>query len=133
MVIANHPEVAVKTGTSNDLRDNLTVGFNQNYLVAVWVGNNDNSPMAKIASGITGAAPIWNRIMTALTFDKPAQDWQVPEGLVKANICPYTGTLPCEGCPKKAEWFTKETVPTKYCSPDWFKPTPAPSPQPQIL
>lgn len=66
LVIPNHPEVAVKTGTSNDLRDNLTIGFNKKYLVAVWVGNNDNSSMARIASGITGAAPIWNEIMSRL-------------------------------------------------------------------
>jgi 1A family penicillin-binding protein len=148
LTIANHPEVAVKTGTSNDMRDNLTVGFNQNYLVAVWVGNNDNSPMARIASGITGAAPIWNKIMTNL-LEKPPQEWPqglpwggkmenywpVPENLTKISICPYTATLPCEGCPVKSEWFIKGTEPTKYCSPEWFTPTPSPSaqPQPQIL
>ena len=54
LVIPNHPEVAVKTGTSNDLKDNLTIGFNKDYLVAVWVGNNDGSSMSRIASGITG-------------------------------------------------------------------------------
>ena len=56
LVIPNHPEVAVKTGTSNNLKDNLTIGFNQDYLVAVWVGNNDGSSMSRVASGITGAA-----------------------------------------------------------------------------
>lgn len=109
LVVQNHPEVAVKTGTSNDLRDNLTLGFNQNYLVATWVGNNDNSPMSRIASGITGAAPIWNKIISALLTDKPSIDWKVPEGLVKVN------------CLGKGEWFIQDKVPATYC-----KPTPTP-------
>lgn len=121
LVIANHSEVAVKTGTSNDLRDNLTVGFNQKYLVAVWVGNNDNSPMARIASGITGAAPIFNKIMSALLASEENQEWKVPEGLVQAPICSLTGTLTCQGCPTKTEWFLQETVPTASCNPEYIK------------
>ena len=57
--------VAVKTGTTDDKRDNWTLGYTPSYLVAVWVGNNDNTPMnPAITSGVTGAAPIWNQIMT---------------------------------------------------------------------
>jgi membrane carboxypeptidase/penicillin-binding protein PbpC len=120
MVIPNHPEVAVKTGTSNDLRDNLTVGYNQNYLVAVWVGNNDNSPMARIASGVTGATPIWNKIMTGLLANEENHEWQVPEKLVRTSICPFTGTLACTGCSSKSEWFLEENKPSSACNPEWF-------------
>lgn len=116
LVIPNHKEVAVKTGTSNDLRDNLTVGFNQEYLVAVWVGNNDNSPMARVASGVTGASPIFNKIMSALLAQKPNDDWPVPPGLVQIPVCTLTNTLPCEGCPTKVEWFLEENQPTKTCN-----------------
>ncbi len=116
LVIKNHPEVAVKTGTSNDLKDNLTVGFTKDYLVAVWVGNNDNTPMSRIASGVTGAAPIWNKIMSYLLENKQTYNWDVPEKMVKVKICSYTGTLPCEGCPSKEEWFKESEVPTKHCS-----------------
>ena len=115
LVIANHPEVAVKTGTSNDLKDNLTVGFNQDFLVAVWVGNNDASPMSYIASGITGAAPIFNKIMTNLLKDQKTIDWEEPSGLVKISVCSLTGTLPCTGCPSTTEYFLEETKPTKAC------------------
>lgn len=96
LVIPNHPEVAVKTGTSNDLKDNLTIGFNQNYLVAVWVGNNDGSPMSRIASGITGAAPIWNKIMQSLLIDQPSNNWIPPEGLIYKD------------CYSRKEWFLEE-------------------------
>lgn len=61
-------QVAVKTGTTNSLRDNWTLGYTQNRVVGVWVGNNDNTPMSAIASGVTGASPIWNQLMR-LTLD----------------------------------------------------------------
>ncbi|OGM31124.1 penicillin-binding protein 1C [Candidatus Woesebacteria bacterium RIFCSPHIGHO2_01_FULL_44_10] len=116
LVIPNHPEVAVKTGTSNNLRDNLTVGFNQDYVVAVWVGNNDNSPMARIASGITGASPIWNKIMSALLTNIQSREWETPEKLTKTAVCTLTESLPCSGCPVREEWFLEGTQPTAHCS-----------------
>lgn len=104
LVIPGHPEVSVKTGTSNDLRDNLTVGFNQDYLVAVWVGNNDNSPMSRVASGVTGASPIWNSIMTKLLKDTPSKPWSAPQGLVQLALCGG-----------KKEWFIDGTAPKFAC------------------
>jgi penicillin-binding protein 1C len=75
--------VAVKTGTTNNLRDNWCIGWTPSYLVAVWVGNNDNSPMSKVASGISGATPIWNRIMSNLLLNKENENWQEPEGIIE--------------------------------------------------
>lgn len=118
LVIPNHNEVAVKTGTSNDLRDNLTLGFSQDYLVAVWVGNNDNSPMARVASGVTGASPIFNKIMTALLAEKPNHDWPIPQGIIQMPVCTMTGTLPCKGCPTRTEWFLEDDKPNFSCSPE---------------
>lgn len=130
LVVKNHPEVAVKTGTSNDLRDNWTVGYNQNFLVATWVGNNDNSPMSRIASGVTGASPIWNKIMSSVLNAEPSIDWKTPDGVSKVNICSVTGTLPCNGCPTRQEWFLDESKPTKACTPEQIQkivnPTPIP-------
>ena len=96
LVIPKHPEVAVKTGTSNDLKDNLTIGFNSDYLVAVWVGNNDGSSMSRIASGITGAAPIWNKIMRSLLANEPSVNWIAPDGLIYKD------------CYSRKEWFLEE-------------------------
>ena len=59
-------KVAVKTGTSNNLRDNWTIGYTPNFLVGVWVGNNDNTPMSQVASGVTGASPIWAKTINYL-------------------------------------------------------------------
>ena len=119
--IPNHKEVAVKTGTTQNLRDNWAIGYTQNYVVAAWVGNNDNTPMAYVASGITGASPIWNKIMSNLLEGKPNHSWEEPEGLVKTSICSITGTLPCEGCPTRTEYFLPGTEPKYQCKPEDFQ------------
>ncbi|MCX6816670.1 MAG: transglycosylase domain-containing protein [Candidatus Beckwithbacteria bacterium] len=114
-------QVAVKTGTTNDKRDNWTIGYTTNYLVATWVGNNDNTPMSQVASGITGASPIWNKIFTAILQNQPAHQFTPPANLIKANICTITGQLTCEGCPTKTEYFIPGTEPKQACSPDQIK------------
>lgn len=76
--------VSVKTGTTDNKRDNWTIGFTPNILVATWVGNNDNSPMnPALASGITGAAPMWNKIISNFLDDIPASLSAVPSDVIK--------------------------------------------------
>ena len=109
-------QVAVKTGTTNDKRDNWTIGFTDDFLVASWVGNNDNSPMAAVASGITGATPIWHELMTQALKDQPASQFTPPPSVVTASICPLTGTLGCSGCPNYTEFFVPGSQPQNHCS-----------------
>jgi membrane peptidoglycan carboxypeptidase len=108
--------VSVKTGTTDSKRDNWTIGYTPSYLTAVWVGNNDNSPMNPyLTSGITGAAPIWNQIMVELLKNKNDEPMQVPSDVV---------SLPCYG---RIEYFVKGTQPAGGC-PRLPSPTPQPSP-----
>ena len=80
-------EVAVKTGTTNNLRDNWTIGYTSDRVVSAWVGNNDNSPMSYVASGITGASPIWNKIMrTQLSAEKP-HVFPRPDNIISLKSC----------------------------------------------
>ncbi|OGH05157.1 MAG: hypothetical protein A2W22_05805 [Candidatus Levybacteria bacterium RBG_16_35_11] len=86
----NIPNVSVKTGTSDNKRDNWTIGYTSQRLVAVWVGNNDNSPMnPNLASGITGAAPIWNQIMTKELANLPKQNQKIPENIIAKRCTGY--------------------------------------------
>lgn len=76
--------VGVKTGTSDDKRDNWTFGYTPEYVVGAWVGNNNNSPMdPKLTSGITGAAPIWHEIMANLLIDRPDITFVRPQGIAE--------------------------------------------------
>lgn len=111
-------KVAVKTGTSNDLKDNWAIGFTPNFLVATWVGNNDNTPMSQIASGVTGASPIWAKIFNHILETNPEpKTINPPENLVKVPVCILTGTLTCAGCPTRIDYFTKGSEPKTACDP----------------
>lgn len=104
--------VAVKTGTTNDKRDNWTVGYTKGVTVGVWVGNNDNSPMnSKIASGVTGASPIWSKIMTSLLGKYPNGIMEVPDDVTSLQIDAFLGGLPKDGYPQRSEYFIKGTEP----------------------
>jgi membrane peptidoglycan carboxypeptidase len=106
--------VSVKTGTSDNKRDNWTIGYTPSYLVAAWVGNNDNSPMSQtLASGITGAAPIWNRIMTMLLEKKADEKPTQPSNVIQKQ------------CLGRNEYFIKGTENLVNCA---YTPTPSPTP-----
>ncbi len=110
------PNIAVKTGTTNSLRDNWTVGWSQDFLVHTWVGNNDNSPMSGVVSGITGAAPIWRDIVdTMLEMGYQAPDWVMPSGVEQLTVDAISGYPEHDGFATKQEYFVKNT---SYALPD---------------
>ncbi|MBW4561298.1 MAG: penicillin-binding protein 1C [Mojavia pulchra JT2-VF2] len=88
---------AVKTGTSSNFRDTWTVGFTTDYTVATWVGNFNGEPMRQV-SGVTGAAPLWNRIMLHLHEHQEPVSFAPPTGLVQLPICAISGLKPTSDC-----------------------------------
>ncbi|MDP4030659.1 MAG: PBP1A family penicillin-binding protein [Patescibacteria group bacterium] len=113
LVIPGHA-VSVKTGTTDDLRDNWTIGFTPSFLVATWVGNNDNQPMSPyLVSGISGAAPIWHKIMVETLKDQPDEWPTKPENVVGLEVCSLTGfrPRPDEPCATRFEYFIKGSEP----------------------
>lgn len=114
LVIPGH-KVSVKTGTTDNKRDNWTNGFTPEYVVSTWVGNNDNSPMSPtLASGITGAAPIWNRIITLLIGNKPDTKQSIPQDVI---------SIPCNG---RMEYFIRGTEKNAPCR-TYLTSTPQPT------
>lgn len=103
--------IAVKTGTTDDKRDNWTIGWTPSILVATWVGNNDNSEMGNVASGVTGAAPIWRRIILEALKGKLNEDFEQPQNVTYVTIDALGGGLPVGGQPTRAEYFIKGTEP----------------------
>ena len=108
--IQNH-QVAVKTGTTNDKRDNWTVGWNPRFVIGVWVGNNDNSPMKEVASGVSGAAPIWRSIILTAINRYGSEDFVRPSGIVTAEIDSFSGFRAHDGFSSRTEYFIKGTEP----------------------
>lgn len=112
-------KVAVKTGTTDMKKDNWTIGYTPEFVVTVWVGNNDNTPMNQyLASGITGAAPIWNRVMTYLLTKYESSWYEKPYDIVEKQC--YFG---------KKEYFIRGTDARVSCSVGIMNATPSPTPQ----
>lgn len=128
-------QAAVKTGTTEDYRDALTVGYTPSLVVGVWVGNNDNSPMDSIA-GSSGAAPIWRTIMERMLAGTPVERFRQPTGVLTTQVCRENG-LRAEVATSSAysEFFLPGTLPRRTCtegSPTPFvteTPTPTQSPE----
>jgi membrane carboxypeptidase/penicillin-binding protein len=119
LAIKGHPEVSVKTGTTNDYRDAWTIGFTPSSLVAVWVGNNDNSQMTYGTAGSVGAAPAWNQIMSYLLKDKK-QEWVLkPEGVIGSHVCALSGKAPnpAAPCDTRFEYFIEGALPAEMDTP----------------
>lgn len=115
---------AVKTGTTNDYRDNWTIGYTPDIAVGVWVGNADYTAMNN-TTGLTGAAPIWANFMQAaiqqLTGNNPT-GFTRPASVVDKVICAVSGTEPSEWCPsQRSEVFAFDQGPLTKDNDLWQK------------
>ena len=120
---------AVKTGTTNDYRDNWAVGYTPDLVTAVWVGNNDHSPMVNV-DGVTGAAPIWKDYMEMAHDGLPVKEFPVPPGVVFAKVCSSDGGLVDQNDPNGVtEVFLTEAQETRRCGSGSTTPQ---TPQPTI-
>jgi penicillin-binding protein 1C len=105
--------IAVKTGTTNDKKDNWAIGWSQNFMVGVWVGNNDATAMKQVASGISGASPIWRNIVNAMIKEGyKVPDWTVPEGVEKVKVDNVSGYPEHDGYASHEEYIIKGTLPS---------------------
>lgn len=103
--------IAVKTGTTNSMKDNWTIGWSQDVIVGTWVGNNDSTAMSYVASGITGASPIWRRtIFAALDLGYQAPAWQMPENVEKVELDAISGYRKHDNFPSKFDYVIKGSL-----------------------
>ncbi|GAB4505279.1 MAG: PBP1A family penicillin-binding protein [Anaerolineales bacterium] len=105
---------AAKTGTTNDFRDNWTLGYTPDLAVGVWVGNADYTPMLN-TSGLRGAAPIWSQFMQVavpyVSAGNPTP-FTRPAGIVDEVICAISGTRPSNWCKEqRSEIFAADQPP----------------------
>jgi penicillin-binding protein 1C len=122
--ILNFPfPAASKTGTTNDFRDNLTVGYTNNLVVGVWVGNADNSAMIN-TSGLTGAAPIYAEFLTFATERRSGGSpgpFPRPANIIERVICSISGAEPSRFCPNQRSEFFAGDQPPRPASDDLWK------------
>lgn len=117
---------AVKTGTTNDIRDLSTYGFlpkpnnpdQPAISVGVWMGNSNHKPPSTGNAEVfaaDGPGMVWRAFMRDYMDGKPTAIFQPPDkGLVEKTIDAYSGGLPGEWTQKwTQEWFIEGTQPTK--------------------
>jgi len=104
--------IAAKTGTTSDFKDAWTVGYSKSIATAVWVGNNNATPMKKGADGSVIAAPMFHNFMNKVVstdepFDKPA-------GITDVAVDKMSNKLPSESSPETVtDIFASWQVPTE--------------------
>jgi penicillin-binding protein 1C len=117
-------QAAAKTGTTNDFRDNWTIGYTPDLVVGTWVGNADYTPMEG-TSGLTGAAPIWASFMETaiqqMTGNNPTP-FIKPSGVIESVVCTISGTEPSQWCPSlRNEYFAADQPPVSKGYDLWQK------------
>jgi penicillin-binding protein 1A len=106
---------AGKTGTTNDLRDALYIGFTPELITGVWVGYDDRKSVGKGETGSRAASPIWLYFMSEALKDQPVKDFIAPEEIVFAKIDAKTGLLASTYSEKTVfQSFKKDTEPKEY-------------------
>ncbi|TGK26248.1 carboxypeptidase [Leptospira yasudae] len=114
-------EVAGKTGTTNDNRDNWFVGVKPGLSMAIWLGYDDPSyGLGSSALGGTVAAPLWGTIAkifeAAEDSDDAKRKYPISEHAVTATVCEESGHLPGPSCKHtRKELFKSGTVPSEVC------------------
>ena len=105
---------AGKTGTTSNSYDLWFCGMTPYYTASVWFGYDSN-----VTINTNNHKVMWRDIMdkiAVLEGQSTETDWQVPDGLIKTNVCKITGLAPVGGCPTSYDWCDEDHVPKKMCT-----------------
>ena len=97
-----------KTGTTDDNKDKWFMGFTPHYCAGVWFGYDK----PKTVVGGNPSITIWKNIMTKIHEDLDDEQFDVPDGIVKAKVCPYTGLYESDGA---SSVYANKKLLTGYC------------------
>jgi penicillin-binding protein 1A len=104
--------VAGKTGTTNEFKDALFIGFSPSITTGVWVGQDTLTTIGKGETGAKAALPIWIEFMQRALLDRPIQYFDIPDDVVKVSIDPSNGLLASDNAPNAVKaLFKKGTEP----------------------
>ncbi len=104
--------VAGKTGTSNEYKDALFVGFSPRIIAGVWVGQDRGVSLGKKETGARAALPIWIDFMKVALQEEPHLYFDIPDDVNLIRIDPLTGLPQLDDSkPSVAALFKKGTEP----------------------
>ena len=107
--------VAGKTGTTDEFKDALFIGFSPSISTGVWVGNDDFTTLGDMETGAKAALPIWIEFMKKALADKPYQYFDIPDDVVQIRMDATTGFLVRENSHRGVKaLFKKGTEPKRF-------------------
>ena len=107
--------IAGKTGTTNEYKDALFIGFSPSITTGVWVGQDTFTTIGKGETGARAALPIWIEFMKRALHNRPIRYFDIPDDVVKVRIDPITGLLAADNAPNAVNaLFKKGTEPKSY-------------------
>ena len=98
-----------KTGTTDKNMDKWFIGYTPHYCAGVWFGY--DKPKA-VNTGTNPSITVWKNIMTKIHDGLEPETFDVPKGIVKAKVCPYTGMY--ESYSAQTEYANDKFL-TGYC------------------
>jgi penicillin-binding protein 1A len=107
--------IAGKTGTTDEFKDALFIGFSPSITTGVWVGQDTFTTIGKGETGARAALPIWTEFMQKALLNRPVHYFDIPDDVVKERIDPWTGLLAPNDAPNAVEaLFKKGTEPKSF-------------------
>ncbi len=100
--------LAGKTGTTNENTDAWFIGFTSNYVIGVYVGMDNPSPLGKFETGSKTALPIFEKFIKKAVKKSEARPFKVSDGITMMVVDPITG--------QKANLTSKNTIMEAYKS-----------------
>ena len=111
-----HFPVAGKTGTTDEFKDAWFVGFTNNVVAGVWVGEDQPASIGREAYGARYALPIWTDFIKAAARTRGADAFDPPDGLHEVQLCKVSYLRPVETCPVYTEYFKDgDQIPSRLC------------------
>lgn len=112
--------LSVKTGTSNNWKDNWVIGYTREFTLGIWTGNFSGEPTNQL-SGASGAGPLFQQALRLIHYSLKGSSlplWEeIPENILSVTVCPLSGMIPSEACPRSEDIrVLKTTRPQKKCT-----------------
>lgn len=116
-MVLHRPDIAGKTGTTNDQQDAWFSGFTPDVATTTWVGFDKPHPLGEYETGAKAALPMWIEFMRTALKGLPVKPLRQPPGLVTVRIDPETGLLASADNPQAIfETFRVDNVPKRHAS-----------------
>jgi penicillin-binding protein 1A len=101
--------LAGKTGTTTDSKDLTFVGYTPYYVASIWYGYDRYDSTVSNMNNLnqTTHLKVWKKVMEQVNEGLEVKDFPMPDDVVKATVCKYTGYLASSSCPAVTDYFVK--------------------------